>query len=162
MSAALEIASGSERDLPILKSWLAAAGLPVEDLTAAHMRDFLIATAGGIAVGVIGLEQFDDVGLLRSLVVEPTSRRHGTGKALVAALEKRATAVGVTELWLLTIDADGYFARLGFEIMDRGAAPATIQSTDEFSRLCPGDAVLMRKYLLERLLSPSEGTLERD
>jgi len=109
------------------------------------MRNFLIATADDSAVGMIGLEQFEDVGLLRSLVVDPTSRRQGTGKALVAALEMRATAAGVTELWLLTIDAAGYFAGLGFETMARDAAPDAIQMTDEFSSLCPGDAVLMRK-----------------
>ncbi len=129
---------------------LDAAGLPLEDLTAAHMRNFLIATAGNAAVGMIGLEQFNDIGLLRSLVVEPSSRRHGAGRALVAALEKQATSAGVRELWLLTIDADEYFARLGFETMSRDAAPAAIQMTEEFSSLCPGDAVLMRKKLLER------------
>ena len=155
MSAALKITQGSESDLATLKSWLAVAGLPLEDLTAAHMRNFLIAVASDTAVGMIGLEQFNDVGLLRSLVVEPSVRRRGAGRALVAALETQATSAGVRELWLLTIDADDYFARLGFEIMDRDAAPATIQMTDEFSNLCPGDATLMRKNLLER-------SLERD
>jgi len=145
VSSVLEIAQGSEPDLATLTSLLAAAGLPVQDLAAARMRNFLIATADDSAVGMIGLEQFKDVGLLRSLVVDPTSRRQGTGKALVAALEKRATAAGVTELWLLTIDAAGYFAGLGFETMARDAAPDAIQMTDEFSSLCPGDAVLMRK-----------------
>jgi len=150
MTAELQIAPGAESDLENLKTWLAAAGLPLEDLTAAHMRNFLIATAGDTAVGMIGLEQFDDIGLLRSLVVEPSSRRHGAGQALVRALEEHSTSAGITELWLLTIDADEYFARLGFEAMSRDAAPASIQMTDEFSRLCPGDAILMRKYLLER------------
>ena len=150
MTPALEITQSSESDLATLKSWLAAAGLPLEDLSATHMRNFLLATAGDTAVGMIGLELYNDIGLLRSLVVEPSSRRHGAGRALVAALETKATSAGVRELWLLTIDADDYFARLGFETMDRDAAPATIQETDEFSSLCPGDAVLMRKKLLER------------
>jgi len=150
MTPALEITQSSESDLAILKSWLAAAGLPLEDLSATHMRNFLLATVGDTAVGMIGLELYNDIGLLRSLVVEPSSRRQGAGRALVAALERKATSAGVRELWLLTIDADDYFARLGFETMDRDAAPATIQETDEFSSLCPGDAVLMRKKLLAR------------
>jgi len=150
MSSDLVIARASASDLGTLKSWLVAAKLPVEDLSASHMPDFLIAKLDDKAVGMIGLEQFDEVGLLRSLVVEPSARSHGAGRVLVAALEERATDAGVSELWLLTIDADAYFARLGFETMDRGVAPAAIQMTDEFSVLCPGDATLMRKILLER------------
>jgi len=150
MTAELRVAQGAESDFETLKGWLAAAGLPLEDLTAAHLRNFLVAISGDTAVGMIGLEQFNDIGLLRSLIVEPSSRRHGAGRALVAALEKQAALAGVTELWLLTIDADDYFARLGFETVSRDAAPATIQMTDEFSSLCPGDAVLMRKDLLGR------------
>ena len=53
----------------------------------------------------------------------------------------------MAELWLLTIDADAWFARLGYEAQQRELAPAEIRETDEFSKLCPGDAVLMRKIL---------------
>ena len=152
MSNAIQISQGAASDLGILKSWLSAAGLPIEDLTVAHMRNFLIATTNDTLVGVIGLEQFEDVGLLRSLVVDPSARSEGVGRQLVTALEEKAKDDGVAELWLLTIDADVYFARLNYEIMSRDAAPAAIQATNEFSSLCPGDAVLMRKKLLERSL----------
>jgi hypothetical protein len=48
----------------------------------------------------------------------------------------------------LTIDAEKFFARLGYRTMARSDAPAAIQSTDEFSSLCPGSAVLMQKRLV--------------
>ena len=157
MNTAIQITQGAASDLGILKSWLSAAGLPIEDLTVAHMRNFLIATTSDALVGMIGLEQFEDVGLLRSLVVDPSARGDGVGRQLVTALEKKANGDGVAELWLMTTDADVYFARLDYEIVSRDAAPAAIQATDEFSGLCPGDATLMRKKLLERLLSPLRG-----
>jgi len=79
--------------------------------------------------------------------VPPANRRGGVGKALVEALEKMAIEKGVSELWLLTIDADAWFAQLGYRVQEREAAPPAIQKTEEFSSLCPGDAVLMRKNL---------------
>jgi len=134
-------------DLIMARSWLSGAGLPIEDLTVDHMQNFLLALAGESPVGVIGLETFGNIGLLRSLVVDPSVRRGGVGALLVAALESRAAQLGVTEMWLLTIDADSFFANLGYVVMDRSSAPESIRRTDEFSSLCPGDATLMRKSL---------------
>jgi len=55
---------------------------------------------------------------------------------------------GVDELWLLTIDADAFFVSLGYETRERSEAPEAIRNTEEFSGLCPEDAVLMSKQLL--------------
>jgi amino-acid N-acetyltransferase len=97
--------------------------------------------------GVIGLESFENLGLLRSLVVSRAARGSGIGAALVAALEAVCRELGVRELWLLTIDADAFFAKLGYVTRSRDAAPEAIRNTAEFSGLCPGDAVLMSKEL---------------
>ncbi len=141
------IRPGIAADLAIVKRWLADAGLPAEDLTLDHMDDFLVAMSDAGPAGMIGLEQFDKVGLLRSLVIDPAARRGGIGRRLVAALEAHAVASGIAELWLLTIDAEAYFLKFGYQRIDRDAAPDVIRDTDEFSSLCPGDAVLMRKCL---------------
>jgi amino-acid N-acetyltransferase len=141
------IRPGIAADLAIVQTWLVDAGLPIADLTPDHMNDFLVAVVDAGPAGIIGLEQFDEVGLLRSLVIDPAARRGGIGRQLVAALEAHALANGVAELWLLTIDAEAYFQKLGYEIMERDSAPEVIRETDEFSSLCPGDAVLMRKVL---------------
>ena len=134
-------------DLIMARSWLSGAGLPIEDLTVDHMQNFLLALAGEAPVGMIGIEKFGKVGLLRSLVVDPSARRRGIGALLVAALESMAAKLGIRELWLLTIDADPYFSRLGYSVTDRSHVPDVIRRTSEFSSLCPGDAVLMRKCL---------------
>jgi len=155
MSSGITTRQATASDFPAAQSWLSAAGLPVEDLTPDHMQHFLLTLANESPVGMIGLEEFGSVGLLRSLVVDPSVRNAGIGARLVAALESMAARQGVAELWLLTIDADPYFANLGYLVTDRSSAPDVIKETAEFSSLCPGDAVLMRKCLLER-------SLERD
>jgi len=141
------IRPGTAADLAIVQTWLVNAGLPIADLTPDHMNDFLVAVVDAGPAGIIGLEQFDEVGLLRSLVIDPAARRGGIGRQLVAALEAHALARGVAELWLLTIDAEAYFQKLGYEIMERDRAPEVIRVTREFSSLCPGDAIVMKKSL---------------
>ena len=147
MTVELIIRPGKKSDLPSLSSWLRAAGLPTDDLTPGHMQGFLVALIDQQPVGMIGLEAFGRVGLLRSLVVDPASQQQGIGAQLVNALESRAVETGIEELWLLTIDADAYFARHGYVRKERADAPKAIKETEEFSSLCPGDAVLMRKSL---------------
>lgn len=96
---------------------------------------------------MIGLESYADSGLLRSLFVTDASRGLGLGARLVFELEQRAVAAGLNSLWLLTIDSDPFFMRLGYEVMPRSDAPPSVQQSAEFSSLCPGDAALMRKVL---------------
>lgn len=134
-------------DFEAVKGLLCAAGLPVEDLCEQRMSDFLIAARGRSIVGVAGLEPFSQVGLLRSLVVDPGARAAGVGRLLVAEVEACASRRGIAELWLLTIDADRYFRALGYERQERREAPQAIRGTAEFSSICPGDAILMKKPL---------------
>ena len=124
---------------------LGEAGLPTEDLKAGMLA--LAAECNGDVQGLIGVESFGEVALLRSLVIAADARGRGVGRHLVAALEGESAGKGVSEMWLLTIDADGFFKQLGYEVRDRGAAPDVIRSTAEFSGLCPDDAVLMSKNI---------------
>ena len=134
-------------DLEAATDLLQTAGLPVDDLSAELVENFFVATSDTRIVGLIGLEPFPGIGLLRSLVVDPGSRGGSVGRLLVAELEASARRRGISELWLLTIDADQYFSTLGYRARDRGRAPQAIRGTAEFSSLCPGDAVLMMKTL---------------
>lgn len=145
MTAASSIREATAQDLPVALKLLRDAGLPVADVSAGRLA--LVAYEQQQVQGVIGLESCDDCALLRSLVVGEAARGSGVGVALVAALEDACRQRGVQELWLLTIDADPFFARLGYIARTREAAPDAIRSTAEFSSLCPGDAVLMSKVL---------------
>jgi amino-acid N-acetyltransferase len=123
------------------------AELPTDDI-AEHVSGFLVAeeASGGIT-GAVALERYDDVGLLRSLVVTRASRGHGLATRLCRTLLARAQRRGLQHVYLLTIDADGFFARLGFTPIDRSLAPASIGDTREFSSLCPATAVFMHRRL---------------
>lgn len=132
-------------DLEVCVRLLSTAGLPVADVSIDRIA--LLAEQDGVVAGLIGLEQFESIGLLRSLVVDPASRRAGLGKTLVRALEQRATSLGIETLWLLTIDKDAYFESLGYRRQARSSAPTPITMTDEFSGLCPDNAILMSKQL---------------
>jgi len=147
MSDGVDIRPAMPSDFNAVESWLASAGLPTADIAPKYLNDFLVATLDGALIGVIGLEQTDGVGLLRSLVVDPSVRGGGIGNQLVEKLESMAKNRGISELWLLTIDADGYFMKLRYDRRERVEAPIAIQNTAEFSGLCPGDAVLMSKML---------------
>ncbi len=141
----LTIRPATPADLHAAVELLRDAGLPVEDLCAERLA--LVAEKDEIFKGVIGLEVFGDIGLLRSLAVSGDARGAGIGPALVTALETACLVAGAGELWLLTIDADAFFAKLGYVTRDRADAPDAIRNTEEFSGLCPGDAVLMSKNL---------------
>ena len=144
----MNIRGAASKDWQAIHDLLIAAGLPTEDLGPDRLSEFLVASdADDDLVAAIGLEQFGEIGLLRSLVVSETARAGGAGRRLVAALEEHARSLGESELWLLTIDADGYFAKLGYMVRERTDAPAEIRETREFSGLCPGDAALMSKKL---------------
>jgi len=145
MQTTLNVRPAEFRDIPRCIEFLDSAGLPTEDVTLERIA--LIAEVDGDVAGLIGLEKFGDTGLLRSLVVDNRYRKSGFGRTLVGELEKHAQAVGIQSLWLLTIDADGYFERFGYERRERDDAPPAIRATDEFAELCPDDAVLMKKTL---------------
>jgi len=147
MGTDVEIRPAQASDLAVAKEWLSGEGLPTDDLTADHMDTFIVATQAGKPVGMIGIERFAEVGLLRSLIVDTACRGAGLGARLVMALELSARNEHIDALWLLTIDADPFFARHGYVVVERDAAPESIRNTAEFSALCPGDAVLMFKRL---------------
>ena len=142
----LTIRPATPADLNAAVELLQEAGLPVKDLSAETLA--LIAEIDEIFQGVIGVELFGKAALLRSLAVAASARGAGIGPALVTALETACMTDGVDELWLLTIDADAFFVSLGYETRERSEAPKAIRNTEEFSGLCPGDAVLMSKQLL--------------
>lgn len=83
--------------------------------------------------------------LLRSLVVCREMRGQGLGVQLTSAAEALASRSGVGAIYLLTTTADESFRARGYRILARSEAPAAIQSTTQFSALCPSTATLMVK-----------------
>lgn len=126
---------------------LASARLPTEDLTERHCEHFFFAGSSNAPEGLVGLEIFGDVALLRSLVVRHPLRGVGAGSQLLAHAEQHARSRGVRHLYLLTTTAEDYFARRGFVRAEREAAPPAIRATREFAGICPASSSFMTKPL---------------
>jgi N-acetylglutamate synthase-like GNAT family acetyltransferase len=134
-------------DLAAVRTLLEQSALPTADLTTALGLRLWVLMEGDQLVGAVGLERYGASGLLRSLVVSPTSQRRGLGRELVATLEREASAAGVKILVLLTQTAERFFARLGYAVIDRGYIPDEVKESAEFRSLCPASAVCMSKTL---------------
>lgn len=141
----MEIRHPRESDFAPVRQLLIDAGLPVDDFVPEHLA--FVARDNEQPVAAIGCEKLGDVWLMRSLVVAEGQRSRGLGAKLVAALEADAREQGVGDIWLLTIDADGFFESQGYRRRTRDEAPEVIRGTAEFSDLCPGSAVLMSQSL---------------
>ncbi|VVE68191.1 Amino-acid acetyltransferase [Pandoraea pnomenusa] len=129
-----------------IRALLAKCELPWEDVTESAGIGFLVAVAtDGNIVGSVGLELSGTVGLLRSLAVAEEVRGMKIGQALVAAAEAIAREQAVDALYLLTTAASQFFARRGYEVMDRSGAPEVLQRSSQFTSICPASAVCMVK-----------------
>ena len=106
---------------------LHAANLPTGDIDDGLLHNFWGYPAEGRIIGVVGLELFSGVGLLRSLMVDPAHRSRGIGKQLVDHAEQMASEMNVRELYLLTDSAQEFFENLGYARKDRRNAPPEIQ-----------------------------------
>ncbi|MBL8697085.1 MAG: GNAT family N-acetyltransferase [Alphaproteobacteria bacterium] len=132
-------------DAPALRALLTAASLPT-DLDAGWFPGHVVlAEADGRIAGAAGFELAGDAALLRSVVVDPRHRGGGLGADLVhdrlAAMARR----GCHRAYLLTTDAAGYFARLGFSRIERSAAPEALQRLGQFAATCPASATCMTR-----------------
>ena len=98
--------------------------------------------------GVIGLECYRSVALLRSLAVAPAHRGLLLGAALMAHAERQADAQDIRALYALTTGATSFFERFGYRAEQRCATPQAIRATAQFAGLCPESALVMVKPIL--------------
>jgi amino-acid N-acetyltransferase len=126
---------------------LEAEGLPVSDLTDAHLEHFLFAGSDESPTGLVGVELYGANALLRSLVIAQSARSKGLGSTLVQHIEEYAASRQVCSIYLLTTAAEAFFKRLGYERIARSRAPPAIQQTCEFASLCPASSAFMAKLL---------------
>ena len=63
------------------------------------------------------------------------------------AAETLASETGASELILLTETAEPFFARLGYEVIDRTTVPDDVAGSIEFTTACPTSATAMRRHL---------------
>lgn len=132
-----------------IKSLLKDNNLPSEDLGSDSFKNFFIATSENNLAGVIGLDIFENLGLLRSLCVEGSYRNQRIASALFHHLIIYAHSQKIKELYLLTTTAEDFFKKRGFVTVDRSFVPEVIRMTSEFKDLCPNSAICMKRNLNE-------------
>jgi len=137
------IKAAAPSELSELLALLEECQLPREGV-AEHLEGFLVARDDRGFLGVVGLERYDNVGLLRSLAVSPRARGRGVGSSLVEALIAGARERKIATLYLLTDTAEDFFPRFGFERIPRASLDARLAASAELQGACPETAVAMR------------------
>jgi len=127
-------------------SLLQSEKLPVEDLPVS-LDNFFVALDDNKIIGAIGLEQYNNCGLLRSMVVDKEHRNKNVASQLVLQLEQYAITKGIDGMYLLTETAPEFFKRKGYAQISRDETPEPIQASSEFSHVCPVSAIVMKKLL---------------
>lgn len=116
--------------------------LPVDDIDLS-IQKFIIAVYNSRVIGSIGIEIYGENALLRSLAVQKNFRGKKIAHDILNHLLEFARQSKVGHLHLLTTTAKGYFQKHGFIEGKRDSAPLTIQSSKEFSFLCPTSSTYM-------------------
>lgn len=99
-------------------------------------------------VGSAAVERYGNHGLLRSVAVVPGDRSRGLGRALVAEATGAARATGIVDCWLITEDASGYFASLGWQPATRDDLPDAMRLSAEYTAHCTESAAVMVRSLV--------------
>jgi amino-acid N-acetyltransferase len=93
------------------------------------IQQFVVAEdASGSVVGCGALHVlWRDLGEIRTVAVAEPSRGMGVGKAVLAALEDHARALGLERLFCLTFET-AFFGRLGFDVIGEVGADSETSS----------------------------------
>lgn len=128
--------------IPTIEKILQKENLPYQDANAENI-EFYMAFSDADFVGIVGLEKFVDLALLRSMVVFDKFRNKGYGLKIINQILQESTAKGIKELFILTTTAKDFFERLGFGVIERKDVPDSIKATTEFTSFCPASAICM-------------------
>jgi len=91
-----------------------------------HLRDFFVAEIGGKVAGCGALEIFtENLGEVRSLVVDDAFKGRGFGRLLVERIIEEARVIGLKRLMALTYVAP-FFHKLGFKTVPKDTLPEKV------------------------------------
>lgn len=138
--------AGEKSDIHRIKSLLKSADLPYEDVDLSR-HEFIVIVQEAKIIGTVGLEPYGESGLFRSLAVEDAFRGQGLGRALTMEMIGHAKDLGIKQLYLLTMTADRFFEKEGFERTTRDSVPYAIKNTTEFKSICPVSSICMKKEI---------------
>jgi len=93
-----------------------------------HLRDFFVIEMNGRVAACGALEIFtEDLGEVRSLVVDDAYKGKGYGRVLVDRLLDEARTIGLRRIMALTY-VPGFFHKLGFQTVAKDTLPEKVWS----------------------------------
>ncbi len=93
-----------------------------------HLRDFFVIELDGKVVACGALEIFtEDLGEVRSLVVDDAFKGRGLGRLLVERIVEEARRLGLRRIMALTY-VPGFFHKLGFQTVPKETLPEKVWS----------------------------------
>ena len=91
-----------------------------------HLRDFFVVDINGQVVACAALEIFtEDLGEVRSLVVDEAHERRGLGRLLVERVLDEARTIGLRRVMALTY-VPPFFHKLGFRTVGKETLPEKV------------------------------------
>ncbi|NQY94190.1 MAG: N-acetylglutamate synthase [Campylobacteraceae bacterium] len=120
--------------------------LPIEDIKELNLKSFFGLYINDTLEGIVGLEVYNEVALLRSLAVG-SNKSFGIGSKLLEHIDYFSKTNNINTLYLLTTTADKYFLKKGFVVENKNKAPKVILNTKEFNSICPDSSIFMKKEL---------------
>lgn len=141
------IRPAAAKDCDEVCALLSISKLPIDDIDRT-LPHFFVAEVDSSIAGVIGLEVYEQFGLLRSMATKQKYRNYGIATGLVNTLMSYAATTGLKEIYLLTETAKEYFEKKSFTVIERTKVPAAVQQSAEFSHVCPSHAIVMKKNIV--------------
>ena len=121
-------------DIPSIEALLTAENLPTEGIINA-IDTFWILDERGHLVGSIGLEIYEDVGFIRSVVVAPEKRGQGLGDRLMQVALNEALDRAFHRVYLFTVNADGFFSSFGFQKCPLEEFEPAVQTSSQYKTM---------------------------
>ncbi len=143
MSLKPDLRMARTSDAPGVRRLLRDCDLPEDGIEDQFAKSFLVAENDGELIGVAAIKEYGSTGLLRSVAVAEACRSRAVGEHLVVECLDQARRRGLTEVYLLTLDAQGYWESFGFAVLDRDQVPAEVAASREFDSVCPATATAM-------------------
>lgn len=141
-----QLRQSSGPDLPAIASLLHEGGLPA-GAARERVGRTVVAESDRRVIATAAWEPVGDAALLRSVAVAADLRGTGAGLLVSAAALRQAARAGIREIYLVTTDAEGFFARCGFRTIPREELPAAVAAHKQITRECPATAPVMRLTL---------------
>jgi amino-acid N-acetyltransferase len=133
-------------DLPSIAQLLHEGGLPA-GAARERVGRTVVAQADRKVIATAAWEPVGEVALLRSVAAASDARGAGLGTLIVAATLRQVTRAGLRDVYLVTADAEGFFARCGFRTIPREELPDAVAAHRQITRECPASAPVMKLTL---------------